>query len=582
MLKRLTPFIVIAKRGKLSLHSMRRLIFALLLLLAGVHQLLAVPVTGSLRGRVTSGNKALAGVRITASSPSCTVQPSTISASDGTFWLPSVPPGTWDVTFAAEGMQTLTRRSDIYPGEEDRAEISLEPSAEGENVTTTASVHQLLERPQPLFTITRDIAEALPLGRSLDALLALGPGGTLDGTFSLPDANDLDGATRQRGTRFMILDAIDTATIVTTGAPSELGAFHDRLSLVTSRRSGDRFDATARVTGEHASRGSGAQVEVTAGGIPSSSLHLFAAAASSSLRDRTADSNWLAAADAAVGPGFTVGATALGANDGNSDFVIHGRLNASADSTIDAYASDGDVDEIGVTGSLFVSAAGSHELRGGVQRERYGRSTTAVFAEDHWTAGERWSLLLGARHDGGDLLPRLGAVFDPSADGHRRIAATYDERLDSHGVKTRNAAISLGQQLDGGSWIAATLLRRTRDDARDATALMVNGSYRYLIFTLGGNATWTHVQDDLRSLNLWLIVDPPLVDQDVNLALLERTRPGFSATDLAITYTFASMRLRPFVKAEAENIFGDSPRAAIVDARGRTYRLGAGISFGAE
>lgn len=581
MLKREAPFIEIAKRDKLSPHSMRRFALAIALLLASSSRLLAVPVTGSIRGHVRSGDQPLAGARITASSPTSAIEAATVTAADGSFWLASLQPGTWDVTFTAGGMQTLTRRSEVRPGEEDRAEISLEPSAEGENVTTTASVRPLLERGTAAFTLTRDEIDVLPLARSVDALVALGPGGTIEGGYALPDGNAVEGSIRRGSPHFMILDSVDAVTSLTTGVPAEYGAFHDRLALIAFRRSGNAFDATAHVTAERRS-GTGAQVEITGGGVLRDSLHLFAAAASSSLRDRTADSNWLAAADAAIGNRLAAGATAFGGNEGNSDFALRARFNGSSNSVLDAYASDGDVDEIGVTGSLLFAAAGAHELRGGIQRLRYGSSATALFAEDHWTPSAQWSLAIGARHEDDDLLPRLAVAFDPAGDGQRKLAATYDEFRDREGAQTRNAALSVGQQLDGGSWISATLLRRTREDARDATALVVNGSYRYLIFTLGGNATWTRSQDDLRAMNLWLIVDPPLVDQDVNLALLERTRPGFTATDLAITYTFASLRLRPFVKAEVENIFGDSPRAGIADARGRAYRLGGGITFGAE
>jgi hypothetical protein len=168
-------------------------------------------------------------------------------------------------------------------------------------------------------------------------------------------------------------------------------------------------------------------------------------------------------------------------------------------------------------------------------------------------------------------------------DGMQRFALSFGEYADDESRDVRETAFSYGQQFDGGTAITATLLRREKSGERPAEGVMVDAVYRYLVFSFGGNLTVAKQQGELRdSANVWVIADAPLLEHDVNVALLERLREDFHATDIAVTYSWTAGRVRPSAKLEFENLFNAAPRDDDADQRPRAIRLSAGVRFGLD
>src|SRR5262244_1154886 len=88
--------------------------------------------TAALTGTVTSDGKPIAGVTVTASSPSLQGKRTTVTGPNGGYSFPSLPPGDYVVSFELQGLQTVTKRERLILAETTRmdAELSLSKVSE--------------------------------------------------------------------------------------------------------------------------------------------------------------------------------------------------------------------------------------------------------------------------------------------------------------------------------------------------------------------------------------------------------------------------------------------------------------------
>ena len=553
---------------------MKNHIIALLLLLAGA-DLMAATNSGSLRGRLTSAGLPVPAASVTASCSASATTMVTTTSSDGSYWLPVVEPGNCDLTFAKSGFQFLTKTIDVHGGEETRADASVEASADGESVTSTATERSVFERAEVTWARSSDTFSLLPSRRSVEALLMLAPGGAFaDRGVESPESTRIEGI--ERSADFGVVDAVGPLSVILAGAPSSEPSYRDRLGII-STRAADSWGATARVTSERQQGETKHALELTAGGVPHERLRLFGAFRGGSLRD-VSGNQWLATADASPSLANSLRVTVI-RDDGATQWSIRDAQVVSDRLTFVAAGSQGSARVATIRGAYFLpTRTGAHELRAGVDRRKLVEAITAFHLEDHWTVSDLWSLDTGVRIEEDRLLPRLGVVVDPGRDGRSRIAANYGQ-YGTGSNAMREGFLAYGRQFDGGTWITAMLLQRQREGERDLTGIAVDASYQYLIFSFGGNATFARQEGHrVDSANLWVIADAPLLEHDVNLALLERVRDDFFATDLAVTYSWSSGSWTPMAKLEFENLFGRQPADAILDARPRTVRIGVGVS----
>ncbi len=553
---------------------MKSWFITLLFLLAG-SQLMAAANSGSLRGRLTTDGVAIAAASVSASCRASATTMETLTEADGSYWLPVLEPGPCELTFVKSGYQSLTRSVDVHAGEETRADASLELSADGESVTSTDTMRSVLERAEVTWAPSRETLELLPSRRSVNALLMLGPGGAFAAPgIDSPESTRIEGI--ERTAEFGAVDAIGPVSVILGGAASGEPSYRDRLALVSTRPA-DSWDASARLTSEREHGVTKSALELTGGGVPHERLQLFGAFRGGRLRD-VGGNQWLATADAAPAVTNSVRATIIG-DDGETQWSVRDAWVASSRLTFDASASDGAAQVAGLRAAYFLtSGAGTHELRAGLDRRKLSATTTAFHLDDHWTASDFWSVDGGVRVERDRILPRLGVVVDPRRNGNSRIAANYG-RYGAGADAVQETTLAYGRQFDNGTWVTAMLLRRRGEGDRDLTGVAIDASYQYLIFSFGGNATFARrAGSRVTSGNVWVIADAPLLEHDVNLALLERVRDDFFATDLAISYSWSGLAFRPSAKLEFENLFGRTPVDSIHDARPRAIRIGVGVS----
>ena len=515
----------------------------------------------ALTGRVTSEGRPLAAALVTATCDALPQARTTTTNSDGVYWLPALPPGPCSVTFSLAAHQTLTRSAEMSPGELVRTDASLAASADEEAVTSTASARSIFERPYAVWSLDAETLAQLPTPRGAEGALRFAPRGTAD-------VERVDGIVERDAIRLGVLDAVQQASSIATSAPLELRGRSAAAVNVTTF-SGGELRASLRATwmrmtgGEH-----DAKLEATGGGALGESLYLFGAASNGDdPAIAEAQHSALAKATASFGASSTVIASILyGAGDTDAAVDWMQLINDRALAT--ASASSG-----GNLSAKGYASYGAHQVAAGVMRLD-DRST--VFVTDRWILMPRLVLDFGARARDGRGLGRAGAVFDLGGDQRRRIAANVEASGDR-----RSFELWYGQQVEANGYARAGIVQRDRGAEEGRTDLILDAAFRFLILTVGGNAI---VRDELpNEANAWVIVDAPLLEHDLDLALAGRLRGGWSALDAAVSFALPVQSITPFVKLEVTNAFDraapayERPRYSLRDTEPRTWRFGIGV-----
>jgi hypothetical protein len=146
--------------------------FTLLPLAAAAQQ------TGALSGRVTdTDGLPLPGVTVEARANVLPVPRVAISGGNGDYRLPALPPGTYTLTFALAGMQTVTREARVQLAQTTVVDATLGVAGLTESVTVTAGA-SLIDRSSATISssVSSDQILALPVGQEYRDLVKLIPG----------------------------------------------------------------------------------------------------------------------------------------------------------------------------------------------------------------------------------------------------------------------------------------------------------------------------------------------------------------------------------------------------------------------
>lgn len=157
-------------------NRLLRALFLPVLLLAAAP--LVAQQTGEILGTVSdSAGAVLPGVTVQATSNVLPRARETVSAANGDFRLPALPPGTYTLTFSLSGMQPVTRTAQVLLAQQTRADATLGVAGITEAVTVTAEV-SLIDKDSA--TIKSSIASqeimGLPVGQEYRDLQKLIPG----------------------------------------------------------------------------------------------------------------------------------------------------------------------------------------------------------------------------------------------------------------------------------------------------------------------------------------------------------------------------------------------------------------------
>ncbi|MEA2691561.1 MAG: hypothetical protein QOJ16_948 [Acidobacteriota bacterium] len=194
------------------------LVLGLMLLLSGTAAFAAQ--TGSISGTVHAGDGSpLPGVRVTAAGPLLPAGRSVTTAADGGFDFQRLPPGTYEVSAALEGLATAKREAIVALDRDTQLELVMKATLE-EAITVSAAAPVIdVKSAEVEVNFTSQAIETLPVARTYKGLFQLAPGvadnqrlapnaggSRLDNTFLLdginitnpdfgdivPDLNELD------------------------------------------------------------------------------------------------------------------------------------------------------------------------------------------------------------------------------------------------------------------------------------------------------------------------------------------------------------------------------------------------------
>jgi len=221
--------------------------------------------SGTIAGSVTTAadGQALPGVTVTARSLALQGLRQTVSAVNGDFIFPNLPPGDYSVELRLPGFQTVTRNA-IPVGTSQRQELVVAMSLEtvSENVVVTAESEQVSMTPQSSTTLTSRVLTQLPIPRTIESAVLLapdvnanGPKGaiTIAGGESYENTFNINGTPAQENVYntpepLYIEDAVAEVTTLTSGISAEYGRFSGGVVNVLTKSGGNSFSGSFRTT----------------------------------------------------------------------------------------------------------------------------------------------------------------------------------------------------------------------------------------------------------------------------------------------------------------------------------------------
>jgi hypothetical protein len=151
-------------------------------LLVLVMALCAVPAfaqqSGMIAGKVTSPDGgAMPGVTVEARSTVLPGVRSAVTDADGTYQLPALPPGDYEVTFTLSGMQTVKKNVSVLLSQESKADAKMAVQSVNEAVTVTGT-KTFVDKTSAAITSTlsSSLFTQLPMGTEYRDLIRLIPG----------------------------------------------------------------------------------------------------------------------------------------------------------------------------------------------------------------------------------------------------------------------------------------------------------------------------------------------------------------------------------------------------------------------
>ncbi len=222
-----------------------------------------------LSGRVTSGNDALPGVKVTVSSPNLQGTKSATTSNSGDYLFPSLPPGDYTVTFEREGMATEKQELQLAAAQTSTLDTEMAAAAVTEEIVVTGNLESISETTQVATTYTKHLIDELPAGRTINQIVALSPGvqpngPTKDTTTGLGNITISGAPTYEnlflvngvvlnenlRGQAFelYIEDAVQETTTATAGVSAEYGRFSGGVVNIITKSGGNSFSGSLRTT----------------------------------------------------------------------------------------------------------------------------------------------------------------------------------------------------------------------------------------------------------------------------------------------------------------------------------------------
>ena len=239
-----------------------RIVYLALALVLAAGALLAqgTGTTSSLSGTVTSGGKPLPGVTVTVSSPALQGTRTAVTGEAGGYNFPALPPGAYNVAFELEGMNKVTKKTQLSLAQPSHIDADLKVSGMSEAITVTASAPAVLETTEVSRNFSQKQISELPVRRNVTDTVLLAPGTnnngpnqqiTISGGPSFDNLFLVNGVVVNENLRgqphnLFIEDAIQETTVVTGTISAEYGRFTGGVVSAITKSGGNEYSGSLR------------------------------------------------------------------------------------------------------------------------------------------------------------------------------------------------------------------------------------------------------------------------------------------------------------------------------------------------
>jgi len=237
-------------------------LFALTLLIAGSALAQVAGTTTPLSGIVTGDGKPLPGVTVTVSSPALQGTRTAVTGEAGGYTFPALPPGSYNVTFALEGMQQITKKASLSLATPAHVDAEMKVAGVMEAITVTAAAPAVLETTQVGANFKQESIDKLPIARNIRQTVLLAPGVnpngvnnqiTINGGPSYDNVFLVNGVVVNENLRgqphnLFIEDAIQETAVMTAGISAEYGRFTGGVVSTLTKSGGNEFTGSFRDT----------------------------------------------------------------------------------------------------------------------------------------------------------------------------------------------------------------------------------------------------------------------------------------------------------------------------------------------
>jgi len=214
--------------------------------------------TGTVRGVIKDADgQPLPGVNITLSGPNLMGKATDVSREDGSFRLPAIPPGSYNLTAELSGFKTLTLTEVIVRvGLTVTLDLKMEQATVEEQLTVVAKAPEIdVQKTKVTTAVTSEQIARLPLNRSLTNVLNLVPStvgtiatysGSIHGTLWRGVTYEVDGINANcptTGGAFGTpqFDAIEEIEVVTGSLPAQVGTTGGAFVNIVTKSGGNKF-----------------------------------------------------------------------------------------------------------------------------------------------------------------------------------------------------------------------------------------------------------------------------------------------------------------------------------------------------
>jgi len=216
--------------------------------------------TSSVSGNVTTDGKPLPGVTVTVSSPALQGTRTAVTGDAGGYNFQSLPPGAYTVSFELEGMNKISKKTQLTLAQPAHVDAEMKVSGMTEAITVTASAPAVLETTEISRNFSQKQIAELPVRRNVRDTVLLAPGTnsngpnnqiTISGGPSFDNLFLVNGVVVNENLRgqphdLFIEDAIQETTILTGAISAEYGRFTGGVVSSITKSGGNEFSGSFR------------------------------------------------------------------------------------------------------------------------------------------------------------------------------------------------------------------------------------------------------------------------------------------------------------------------------------------------